>query len=752
MTPNARLTSRSIGAVQTGSAQVPLAERWWALVDAERDSLALWLPVAFAGGIAAWFLLPWQSQRLAVAVALAGLAAAGAVARLRPLVIAALLALAGMGVAEWRSARVAHPILPARTVTSFTGTITAVENRPDRGQVRLLIAPDAGLPPLVRVTLRGAPGVGIAPGARVQLRAMLSPPAGAALPGGYDFARRAWFAGIGATGFPMGPVRVIAAAPAVSGPLAWLDAARARLTLRIRAAVPGAAGAIAAAFVTGDQGAIPVETAQAMRDSGLAHLLSISGLHIAVVVGGTIFLMRRLLALSPWVALRWPVKTIAVAIAALVGIAYTLLAGGEVPTVRTILATLIVLLGMVIGREAFSLRLLAAAAFIILAVRPEALLGPSFQLSFAAVISIVALYESRLGRWLSTASEDERALHRFGRHLLSLLVSGIVAELALSSIGLFHFNRAGLYGVIANLAAIPFSSFVIMPLLVLALLADALGIGALWPAVGWAMEMLVHIAEWAAGLPGAVVRLPAMPVAAYALIIAGGLWLTLWRSRLRWWGAGVGVVGMLLALTAAPPDLLVSGDGRHAAVRLPDGRLAFLRARTGDFLKDMWGDAVAGDGDAAFADLPGMACSRDACVSIVRAGGRQWRLLATLSRDFIARDQFEPACAAADIVVSDRRMPLWCRPRWLKLDRSALAQSGAVAIWLGEGRVETVNERIGDHPWRAPVAIWQPRRAATSPPKPRPSTPPSTRRSRRPRGAHRLACRCCSPSRPSSRH
>ena len=263
----------------------------------------------------------------------------------------------------------------------------------------------------------------------MRVRAALAPPAGAAIPGGYDFARRAWFAGIGATGYPMGPVVIIAPAPPPAGALAWLDGARRRLTLRIIAAVPGEAGAIAAAFVTGDQGAIPLPTAQAMRDSGLAHLLSISGLHIAVVVGGAIFVVRRTLALVPAIALHWPVKGIAVAVAALVGIAYTLLAGAEVPTVRTILATLIVLFGMVIGRDAFSLRLLAAAAFLILAFRPEALMGPSFQLSFAAVIAIVALYESRAGRWLTTAAEAEGWPRWLLRHGTALLVTGLVAQL-----------------------------------------------------------------------------------------------------------------------------------------------------------------------------------------------------------------------------------------------------------------------------------------------------------------------------------
>ncbi len=539
----------------------------------------------------------------------------------------------------------------------------------------------------------------------------MRPPAGAAIPGWHDFARRAWFDGIGASGFPLGPLVITDPAPPPQGVIARLAAARALLTQHIRAAVPGEAGAIAAAFVTGEQGAIPEVTKQAMRDSGLAHLLSISGLHIAVVVGGTLLLVRRLLALSPYLALRLPLRTIAAAAAAVVGIAYTLLAGAEVPTVRTILATLIVLFGMIIGREAFSLRLLAAAAMLILAVRPEALLGASFQLSFAAVIAIVALYESPLGRRLTVAGEDEDPVRALGRHLASLLVSGLVAEFALSSIGLFHFNRAGVYGVFANLFAIPWTSFVIMPALMLALFGEIIGLGEIagigglaWPLVGKAMAVLVWVAEATAAMPGATVRLPMMPAPAYALIIAGGLWLALWRTRWRWWGAGVAALRLAIALAAPPPDLLVSGDGRNAALRLGGNRLGFIRPRTGDFLRDVWDDALAADGDVNLIDLPGTACSRDACVARFARGGRDWRLLITLSRDYIDRPRFEAECARADIIVSDRRLPRWCRPRWQRFDRTALADSGAVAIWLGSGRIIRVNDRAGDHPWR-PAAL-----------------------------------------------
>ncbi len=696
------MTSRSLGSLQT-------IARYWRLrcasgaaavagfVDAERDSLPLWLPAAFGAGIATWFLVPFEAQRLAAAALVLGLAAAAMLLGWRLAWLPLLMLLAGMGAAGFRSAQVAHPVLAMRSVVTLTAAVESIERRPDRDVTRLVlaVASPQGLPGHVRLTVRGGVAAAIAPGARLRVRAALVPPATAPLPGGYDFARRAWFAGIGATGYPLGPLVLVAPAPPPGNLEATMAAARGRLTEHVRDRVPGAAGAVTAAFVTGDQGAIPLATAQAMRDAGLAHLLSISGLHIAVVVGGVMWLVRRGLALVPGLTLALPLKGIAIAVAAVAGLAYTLLAGAEVPTVRSILATLIVLLGVVVGREALSLRMLATAALLILAVRPEALMGASFQLSFAAVTGIVALYESRLGRWLSRRDEDDRWFHRAGRGLAALLVTGLVAEAALAPIGLFHFNKAGVFGALANLVAIPWSSFVVMPLIGLALVADAFGTALFWPPVGAAMAALIDLADAAAALPGAVLLAAMMPVAAFAGLVAGGLWLALWRTAPRRWGLLPIAAGLAIAVLAPVPDLFVSGDGRHVGVVRPGG-LAMLRPRASDFLRSMWGNAAGTDDSAP---LPGARCSADACLADIDAGGRTWRVLLTISRDFVAREAFEPACAAADIVVSDRRLPRWCRPRWLKLDRPTLAASGAVSIDLAAGRVDSVAGRAGDHPW-----------------------------------------------------
>lgn len=699
---------------------VPLRLEAWLF--AERHQLPLLLPVALGSGIALWFVLPWTGERgaalvVAAAIGVAGLALAGRAARL--LAWGALVVALGFGCAAWRSDQVAAPVLADRFTGTLTGIVKSVEVVRGGERFRFVLAPeDRTLPPLVRISARGGAVAGVVPGARISLKASLSAPSGPSVPGGYDFARKAWFAGLGATGFPLGDVVVLRAAPPPVGAVAWLARLRSRIDAQLTRAVPGASGAIAAAFVTGNQGMIPPAVNHQMRDAGLAHLLSISGLHIAIVVGGTMWAVRRALTLVPWLALRLPVKAIGAAAAAVAGIAYTLLAGGEVPTVRSCIATLIVLVGIVIGREALTLRLIAAAAFLILLVRPEALLGPSFQLSFAAVTGIVALYQSRLGRWLADPVREHGWAARLARHLLMLVVTGLVAEAMLAATALYHFNRAGFYGVVANLVAIPWTSFVVMPLLILSLLADAIGLGApvAW-LLGKSLDLLVGLAAMVASWPGAVFRLPLMPDAGYLLLIIGGLWLCLWQTRARWLGVAPLVAGALVALLARPPDLLVSADGQHAAYLVPDGRLAFLRDRAGEYIRDMWGDATAATtADAALSELPGARCSLDACVADLDAGGRRWRLLATLSRDVVPREAMAPACAGADIVVSSRRLPAWCSPRWLKLDRTALGSSGAVAIWLDPPRVTTVAARLGDHPWLPKPLPARPRRGAA--PKP----------------------------------
>lgn len=684
-----------------------------ALAEAERGQLPLWMPVALGTGIAAWFLLPGQGAwvaflLLALSVALAGIVLPWGTRTARAVAMAGMLAMLGCALVWWRAERVAAPVLARPVVAAFEGVVERVEPLPAREAVRLTLRPDpgAGLPPRIRVNLseKDVPA-GVVSGARIALRARLMPPPTAAVPGAYDFARAAWFQGLGATGRGFAPVRVVVAGNPGNAAL------RDRLTDHILSRVGGSNGGIAAAFVTGDRGAIAEEDAEAMRRSGLAHLLSISGLHVTAVVVATMTLVLKLLALFPPLALRVRLPVVAAGAGACAALFYTWLSGADVPTVRSCIAALLVLAALSLGREAITLRMIATGALLVLLVLPESLAGPSFQLSFAAVTAIVALHEHpRIRRWF--LARDESMIRKAGRSLGSLLLTGVAVEAALMPIGLYHFHTAGLYGALANIVAIPLTTFVTMPLEALALLLDLAGLGApAWWAVEQSLALLLWIAHRVASAPGSVAALPAMPDGAFALMVAGGLWIALWRTRWRRWGVVPLVAGALWALATPAPDLLVTGDGRHMALATGDGGMAILRDRAGDYVR-----STLGEGGGVIGELPPLSeqpdarCSPDLCIARRRAGGRVWTILATRSGYAVPWADLIAACARADIVVSERRLPAKCRPRWLKLDRAVLARTGGVAVTLSTGRVTTVRSG-GQHPWEVPQTVAPPRAA-----------------------------------------
>jgi competence protein ComEC len=695
------------GMTLLGMAASRFSARLERLFEAERAQLPLWLPVGLMLGIAAWFWLPDRPQwsaflLLAAGLGLGLLALAPGTRWGRALAIFGLAASLGCGLTWWKADQATAPRITRERLLEADAMIESVQTLAAEEAVRLVVRPiGEGLPARLRVNVADDKVVpGLAPGATIRLRAWMMPPAPMAVPGGYDFARTAWFQQIGGTGRALD---VAVTAPASSRSAAAVIAGwRQRLSAHIRAQLGGGGEAgIAAALATGDQYGIPEADAEAMRRSGLAHLLSVSGLHLTAVVGAVMLLTLKLLALSPALALRFRLILIAAAAGALAGIAYTLLTGAEVPTIRSCVAALLVLAGIALGREALTLRLVAVGALVVLLLWPESLPGASFQMSFAAITAIIALHENpRVQAWVSR--RDEGWPTRLGRILFALVLTGLVVELALMPIALFHFHKAGLYGALANVVAIPLTTFIIMPLEALALLFDLVGLGApFWWLTGQALSFLLWLAHAAAGAPGAVALLPAMAPAAFALMVAGGLWICLWRTPWRRWGAIPVAAGALWALATPAPDLVVTGDGRHLALRTAGGELALLRPRAGDYVRDTLAEASGAEPD--FLDLeslPEAACSRDLCAAAIVRGGRTWRLLVTRTADLVAWPDMARACAEADIIVADRRLPRGCEPRWLRADRDVLRRTGGLAITLGErSHVATVAERVGRHPW-----------------------------------------------------
>jgi competence protein ComEC len=674
-------------------------EAW---LEAERGQLALWLPVMLGVGIAGWFTVPIREGWVAIIAAGIALAAAGVVIgvhrRLGVAIVWAGLAIAlGCGLVWAKASFVAAAPLSRPVVADFVGTVRAIEPQPAREQTRLVIIPakTSGLPPIVRVNVRDDDWrSGIATGQSVRVRARLMPPPTASIPGGYDFARFAWFQGIGGVGKALGPISLVASARESAGGY------RDRLAKHIATRLAGGEAGIATALATGDQGGVSEQDQDAMRASGLAHLLSISGLHVTAVVAAIMFVTLRLLALSEWLALRLSLPLVAAGAGALGGIGYTLVTGAQVPTIRSCVAALLILIGIAMGREAMTLRLVATGALAVLFIWPEALVGPSFQLSFAAITALVALHEvPTVQRW--TLTHESSALGRVARNMLSLLLTGLVVEITLAPIALYHFHQSGVFGAIANIIAIPLTTFVIMPAEALALLLDSVGIGApFWWIVAKALGLLLWMAREVSALPGSVARLPEIPVGAFALIVAGGLWTVLWRSRIRLVGAIPFIGGVVLSVMTSPPDVLVTGDGVHLAVRGDQGELAILRPRAGDYVRDTLAERSAYGEELEDVDyLSGANCSDDVCIITVMRGDRSWTIVATRSRHFLEWKDMARICSVADIVVSDRSIPKSCAPRWIKADRPMLEHTGGLAISFANKRVQTVRRVRDDHPW-----------------------------------------------------
>lgn len=680
-----------------------LAAHLAAWLGQERAQWPLFVPVAIGVGVALWFGLPSIGLRRAALLLSLGVAASGIAARgpLRPLLAGAgLLVALGLVAADARNLSVAAPRLHHRVgPVTLEGLVLEVEPRETGARILLLREGSPGASPdRFAIRLRDAPPAGLEPGARVRVPAMLSPSTGPSAPGGFQAARRAWFEKVAASGLAIGPPTIVERAPDDAHRLLRL---RGAINRHLSSTLGPERGALAAALVTGAQGAIPRDILDAVRASGLAHLLTVSGFHIGIVAGFIFVLARRLLLFWPALSLRVPTRALAAIAAALGAWTYVLLSGAEVPAVRSGLTASIVLLAVALGRDPFSLRLIALAAATILVARPEALLSPSFQLSFAAVTAIILLLNAGPVAARFRRQPGDGLPTRLGKALCLLLLTSLVAELVLTPIAVAHFGRAGTWGVAANLLAIPLVTALLMPLLGFHLAAGLVGLDGLTALpLSVALDGFARIASLFSALPGASLLVPAVPPAAFALGVAGALLLALLRSPLRLLGAPLLAGALILHLSAERPDLFVAADARQVGLVGSDGTL-FIARGTGDsqVVRAFQGAAAAGR-VAPLADAPGAVCSEGGCAIPLRSGTVRLLVLrgdAPPDAQALAR-----ACAAADLVIAPEAAP--CAPRWRLLDRAALAPTGAVAVNTRTRRIVPAAGPPSDHPWH-PAAL-----------------------------------------------
>ncbi len=564
----------------------------------------LWLPVGLAVGIGIYFSLPvepplWLGPASVVATAAVLVffvtKAVGGRGYEVPVALSAGMIALGFAAAQIRTATVAAPVLAKKIgPVSVLGQVSDVDLMAngirlvlDRPRIARLEPGKA--PEQVRVRLRGKQPA-VTPGDTVRVFAVLAPPPPPAIPGAFDFQRQSYFGGLGAVGYAIGPAEIVAETPPHGAKAFQLRIARLRadIAARVYEHVGGATAAVIVALMTGDRAAIPAPVIQAIRDFGIAHLLAISGLHIGLVAGFLFVAIRCILALIPPLALRFPIKKIAVLASIFGAGGYMLLAGATIPSQRAFLMVSIVLVAVLVDRRGISMRLVAWAAAVILIFQPESLLGASFQLSFAAVLALVAVYELLRDRRRADRAPTtwrKRVLLYVGGVALTTLVAGI----ATAPFVIYHFNRFSDYWLVTNMVAVPTTALWIMPWAVVAFVLMPLGLEnlALTP-MGWGVDVVTWIAGVVAGWPGAVSVLPPMPIWGLIAVAGGGTWLCVWRGRWRYWGVAAIVLGVLTTFTAVAPDVLVDGRGKLLAVKSDDGNLSVSSRRAAPFSRGVW--------------------------------------------------------------------------------------------------------------------------------------------------------------------
>lgn len=716
------------GVALAGGWLVPVAQ-WPArlfggLVDrlaAEGDRRLLWLPVFFGAGIGIYFLLKVEPPLWpGIATAFCGAALAFALRR-NPAWCEAALAFtafaAGFALMRETTWQREAPMLQRRLgPVAVSGRVVDIDIVERGWRIVVENDPLPGLEPgdqprRLRVRIPSSSDE-FTPGDRVSLKAMLNPVPIQVLPGGRDFQRELFFTGIGGVGYSFGAAHRVAAADSKGG---WLEAVRqlrSEMARRIAAVLPGPTGGISSALITGKRGAIPEEVKQAFRDAGLSHLLAISGLHLALVGGFVFLVVRGGLALIPPVALRYPIKKIAASLTLLVFACYLLISGAAIPTQRAFVMNGLVFGAILIDRLRISMRVCAIAAMVVLVVDPSVLVGVSFQMSFGAVVALIAVYET-YGTRLSRLLHSRSVLGKVSGYCGGVTVTTVVATIGTYPYSIYHFHHLALYSPLANVIAVPLSAMWTLPWGLASCLLMPFGLERLGLVpMGWGIDITIWVAERVSALPGNVWSMPRLPAEGLVLISLGGLWLCLWQGAWRRWGIVAIAAGAATIALTRPPDIVIADGGRFVAARAADGDYfvsadknekivrSFFVSDTGAALRPWPG---AGNGEAE-----PLHCAGDLCRYSAR--GRNIAIVTGAAA-------LPVKCSGLDAIVSKVPAGFRCRSMMPVIDRIDSWRRGAVALWLERDGVtiESVNESRGERPW-VPHPRPRARPAATVPP------------------------------------
>jgi competence protein ComEC len=612
-----------------------------------------------------------------------------------------------------RTAHVETPVLDHLRIVKLLGFVEEVDIRPVGARFILGVV-DAGnlspdlAPHRVRVTMRKTPD--FMAGDYVALSARLWPPPCAVLPGGYDFSRDAYFEGVGAVGSALGAISVLPPPNEVPWRqrfFASIDRARNRLAVRVDTIIGGDEGAIAAAMVTGKRDFLSNDDKDLIREAGIFHIITISGLQMTLVAGIFFVLARRLLALSPTLALNYPIKKWAAGVAMLGSLLYDIATGSRVGTERALIMTLIVLGAVILDRRALTMRNLALAVLVIVALEPDAIVGVSFQLSFAAVAALVAVMEARFASlehgadpFLPARGRPPRRSALFAHVVdkpLRLMLAALCATSATASFMAYHFHDLSPYVLIGNPLTLVIIECFAVPGALLGTALYPLGLDApVWLYVGLGIKFILWVARFIAAAPGSTLHVRAFAPYALCFLSLAVMSAVLWRSWLfRAAAIPLAALGLIGALAGPRYDAIAAPSGDLAAVRDADGRLQVVGKRFDAFTAEQWLSADGDDRDPASARDPHALCDQDGCVAALPAG-RSLSVVtgpAGFEEDCARGHSGEPTERAGRLQDASLDQQVF--------DQRRLALTGAVGlIWDGSRfAVATDRSILEDRPW-----------------------------------------------------
>lgn len=625
------------------------------------------------------------------------------------------LVTSGFSVSSFKSWWVGTPMVTSeiKRPVMLRGTVDHLERDDAAKSVRIEVAncridgwDAARTPKVIRLTARTHIPDELKAGDRIEVLVKLQPPAAPVLPGSYDYSRHAYFDSIGATGFAVTPLTLVVESPEGSFSNR-LENVRQNVSQRIRNSVDGPSQGIVVALMTGERASISDEDWQSLRASGLAHIISISGLHVALVAAPIFFLTRLFLAMIPVISLRWDVKKIAAVFALLVCSLYVGFVVPSVPTTRALLMTGVALLAIMIDRSPFSTRLVGFSALLILIISPESIWSVSFQMSFAAVTALVAVAGWMRPIWMALYRDG--GLVRKGMLWLGgALLTSFAASLATMPFVFYHFQQIVNYSVLGNMLAMPVSGLLIMPMVILSYALIPFGLESYsLEVMAFGVDLLLEIARFVEALPYAMVAAHMVSPWFLYLTVIGGLSIVLFRGRLRWAGGVFILAAIAVTAIDVRPEILVSPDGQVVMVR--DGDAGFVSSkRSSRFLREAWQKQLGLVGTVQIfpkegsSPLPsGGHISCDARVCRIDAGG----IKISYGRSL---DGLSEECDWADVLISPAVIARPLCPNAQTFDKRFLREHGAMSLLKGRATWVGANDVRGDRPWSAPA--YTPRR------------------------------------------